>query len=155
MAKDYTVKRAFQGTVSKEDKTPQVIDTRAGQCHKFIVQFEGQEDKGWIQILRKIENGASKPVTEGEVLYGDLTENNYGKWDFKRMQRPDGQFAPKQGPAPAQNGSKTLEDKIDHLTALIENFLRTQGVGATTTEANTKSFDDIDDAPVDFSELDI
>lgn len=158
MAKDYTVSQAFLGT-EQGTKDPQIIKTKAGDCHKYLVKFEGEEGKGWIQILRKIENGASTPVEKGNVLYGSLSENNWGKYDFKREQRPEGQAAPqassRQSSAPASvtdNGG--LEAKIDYLTTLVENFLQSQGHDVTQPATSQASAPTDDDAPVDLNELD-
>lgn len=154
MAKNYVVSRAFRGSVSKEDKTPQVIQTKAGDCHKYMVQFEGEEDKGWIQILRKIENGDSRPVEKGDVLYGSLSENNWGKYDFKREQRPEGQPAPQTGSskaAPSSGGS--VDKKLDYIISLLENANQFQGHDEGRTTIGDISPTDIDDGPVDLSSL--
>ena len=158
MAKDYTVAKAFLGT-EQGTKDPQVIKTQAGDCHKYLVQFEGEESKGWIQILRKIdENGASQSVDKGQVLYGSLSENNWGKYDFKRMQRPEGQAAPAQAAkpaasAPAQSNSG-VEAKLDYIISLLENGANFQGDDTAPAEPSQKGSPVDDEAPVDLNELD-
>ena len=158
MAKDYTVSNAFLGT-EQDTKDPQIIKTKAGDCHKYLVKFEGEEDKGWIQILRKLENGQSNAVEKGDVLYGSLSENNWGKYDFKREQRPEGQAAPQgQGrpaasAAPAQTNSG-VEAKLDYIISLLENGANFPSNDAPATTASPKSAPVDDDAPVDLDELD-
>lgn len=159
MAKDYTVKGAFKGSVSKEDKTPQVISTKAGDCHKYLVQFEGEESKGWIQILRKLDDsGNSNSIEKGDVLFGSLSENNWGKFDFKREQRPEGSPAPvnqraQTSSAPQVSGS--LEQKVDQILEGVE-LLKAHFLGATTAaQGRTDTvLEDIEDGPADLSEID-
>ena len=157
MAKDYTVAQAFLGT-EQGTKDPQIIKTKAGDCHKYLVKFEGEEDKGWIQILRKIENGASTPVEKGNVLYGSLSENNWGKYDFRREQRPEGQAAPQgQGrPAASAQSQNTsgVEAKLDYIISLLENRGNFQGDDTPATATSPASAPTDDDAPVDLNELD-
>lgn len=156
MAKDYTVAQAFQGT-EQGTKDPQIINTKAGVCHKYLVKFEGEEDKGWIQILRKIDNGMSTPVEKGDVLYGSLSENNWGKFDFKREQRPEGQQAPSQAPrqssAPAASSSN-VEAKLDYIISLLENGGNFRSNDTAATAPSQASAPTDDDAPVDLNELD-
>lgn len=159
MAKDYTVAQAFQGT-EQGTKEPQVIKTKAGDCHKYLVKFEGEEDKGWIQILRKLdENGASQSVDKGDVLYGSLSENNWGKYDFKREQRPEGQAAPAKAQgrpaasAPAQTNSG-VEAKLDYIISLLENGSNFRSDDAPATAPSQAGPQSDDDAPVDLNELD-
>lgn len=160
MAKDYTVAQGFLGT-EQGTKDPQIIKTRAGDCHKYLVKFEGEEDKGWIQILRKLdENGASNEVAKGDVLYGSLSENNWGKFDFKRQQRPEGQAAPaKASAAPAQRAQSTpsnsgVEAKLDYIISLLENGNNFRSDDAPATAPSQAGPQSDDDAPVDLEELD-
>lgn len=159
MAKDYTVAQGFLGT-EQGTKDPQIIKTKAGDCHKYLVKFEGEEDKGWIQILRKLDdNGASTPVEKGDVLYGSLSENNWGKYDFKREQRPEGQAAPTKSAAPAQRAQSTpsntgVEAKLDYIISLLENGANFRSNEPTTATPSKASPQDDDDALVDLEELD-
>lgn len=157
MAKEYIVEKAFQGSVSKEDKTPVVIKTKAGDCHKYLVKFKGEGDKGWIQILRKITDGESEPVSEGDSFYGDLAENNWGKYDFHRQRRPEGQLPPQNAKSQKSSGVATsnvgnLEAKLDYIIGILEHarwFVPNE-------VEKPKDFvpETIDDKPVDLSELD-
>ena len=156
MAKDYTVAKAFLGT-EQGTKEPQIIKTKAGDCHKYLVQFAGEESKGWIQILRKLDNGVSNAVKEGDVLYGSLSENNWGKFDFKREQRPEGQAAPAQAQsrpaAPAQTNSG-VEAKLDYIISLLENGGNFRSDDAPATAPSQAGSQSDDEAPVDLDELD-
>ena len=154
MAKDYTVTQAFLGTVSKEDKTPTVVQSKAGPCHKYIFKVEGQEVDGWLNTIRKIdENGNSKPLNQGDTVYGDVIENNWGKAQFEKGQKP---YTPGQAPeqpsqrttAPAPQETTELEAKVDYLINLFENFLDSKA----GTEPSQNSKND-EDGPVDLSEI--
>ena len=151
MSAEFTVTRAFQGM--QEDKvTPEVINTKAGPCHKVIFQLEGHKE--WFNMLRKIdENGQSQELKVGDKVYGDVALNNYGKKQFTRAQRPQDGSQPAR-PLP-QQPSGSLEDKIDYLTGLVENFLNDQkGAYETTKKQADVSPTDIDDGPVDLSQID-
>lgn len=158
MPKVFKVEKAFQSTVSKEDKTPQVITTKGGEMHKYMVQFENQAIPGWIGILKKPGNA----VNEGDEMYGVLEENEWGKPQFTRMQLPqDGSVklnsgAPSTSNAPqaapnAPQASGELEAKVDYLISLVENFLESQGV-AKPKPANKGL--EADDQPINLDELD-
>lgn len=161
MPKVFAVEKAFLSTVSKEDKTPQVVETKGGEMHKYMVQFKDQSIPGWIGILKKPGNA----VNEGDEMYGVLEENNWGKPQFTRMQLPqDGSVVLKTaGSAPASSQaasgpSKTqpsgdLETKVDYIISLLENFLDSQGVAKPQAAAQRPSTDD-GEAPVDLSEID-
>lgn len=141
MGQIYKVSKAFQST-DKETKQPQVIKTQGGDMHKYMVQVDGQPVPGWISILKKPGNA----INVGDELYGSITENNWGKPQFNREQRPDG-YTPssKAQPSQAPVGNSRLEEKIDYLTVLVESMAgKKQDV--TPTE--------VDDEPVDLSQLD-
>ena len=151
MAKDLKVAKAFQSTVSKEDKTPQVVQTRGGEMHKFMVQFEGRND--WIGILKKPGN----VVNAGDSLYGNIIEDGqWGKPEFKGEQKPFGEAPAPQASAPraaTTQPSGTVEEKLDYLISLVENFLESQGSAKRTSTTTDTVLEDVDDGPVDLSEL--
>lgn len=161
MPKIYTVEKAFLSTVSKEDKSPQVVQTKGGEMHKYMVQFEDQPIKGWIGILKKPGN----KVSEGDEMYGVIEENNWGKPQFTRMQLPqDGSItlktsnsAPAASQAPSApklaSPSSETEDKLDYIISLLENFLDVKDKREAQTGTD-ESPSDIDDGPVDLSQLD-
>lgn len=140
MSKDITVAKAFQST-DRDTKEPQVVNTKGGEMHKYMVQFEGRKD--WIGILKKPGN----EVKAGDTMYGDIIEDGqWGKPEFKKAERPFGAAA--QSATPVASGD--LEAKIDYLTSLVENFLeRQEGRGADKASPT----DTPDDVPVDLSEL--
>lgn len=162
MPKVFVVEKAFLSTVSKEDKSPQVINTRGGEMHKYMVQFKDQSIPGWIGILKKPGNA----VKEGDEMYGVLEENNWGKPQFTRMQLPqDGSVTLKRGGDSQSSSQQTtaptksqpageLEDKIDYLISIVENFLESQGAKKQAASSGNESYQDIDDGPVDLSQLD-
>lgn len=149
MPQVWKVSKAFLSTVSKEDKTPQVIKTQGGDMHKFMVQVEGQPIDGWLGILKK----PGFEVKQGDELYGDIVENNWGKPQFNRAQRPDGFVGGTAGPAPKAQGVPA-GDRLEYLISLVENFLKSQGADVPATKAGDVSVTDIDDKPVDLSQLD-
>lgn len=166
MPKVFTVEKAFLSTVSKEDKTPQVVNTQGGEMHKYMVQFKDQPVPGWIGILKKPGN----EVKVGDELYGVVEENNWGKPQFTRMQLPqDGSVklnsgapapqaaAPRSNSAPAPTTSGDTDAKLDYIIRILEN-------ARWFVDPNTKVplgkegpkdtvIDNIDDKPVDLSEL--
>ena len=83
MPQVWKVSKAFQST-NRETGEPDVIKTKGGDMHKFMVQVENQPVDGWLQLLKKIGN----KVEKGDELYGDIVENNYGKPQYVRADRP-------------------------------------------------------------------
>lgn len=167
MPQEFTVTKGFQGT-EQETKAPSVINTKAGPCHKYLFQVAGQPVPGWMQLLRKINpDGTSNPIKEGDKLYGSIAENNWGKPEFTKAQRPDGapavQSSTQPGQAPAvpsfaaAPATSELEAKVDFIISLLENFLdsrngvqQTEPAGPATSPTNN----DGDEAPVNLQSLD-
>ena len=152
MAQTFIVDKAFLST-DQNTKEVQVIKTPGGEMHKYMVQVKDQPVKGWFSVLKKPGN----EVKPGDELYGEIVENNWGKPQFNRAQKPYGNDAPRQS-APTQATSSqpagSVEEKLDYLISLVENFLDAQE-GRTNSQAGTDTFPtDIDDGPVDLSSLD-
>lgn len=149
MPQVWKVKKAFQST-NRETGEPDVIKTQGGDMHKFMAQVEGQPVDGWLQILKKPGN----ELKVGDELYGDIVENNWGKPQFNRAQRPQegygAQPAPQGQPA-AQAGGVTNEAimaELKYIRGILENQFRpTQAAGATEGPQD-------DDGPVDLTQLD-
>lgn len=143
MSKDIKVTKAFQST-DRDTKEPQVVNTKGGEMHKYMVQFEGRSD--WIGILKKPGN----EVKAGDVLFGDIIEDGqWGKPEFKKGEKPFGAAA--QGAASTTVASGDLEAKIDYLTSIVENFLE-HFEGRAGTQTTTPANTDLD-GEVDLSEL--
>lgn len=153
MPQVWKVSRAFQST-NRDTKEPDIIKTQGGDMHKYMVQVEGQPIDGWLQILKKPGNA----VNQGDELYGDIVENNWGKPQFNRAQRPQEGFGGgQQASAPRQASSQpsgSVEEKLDYLISLVENFLDAQEGRGQAQTADNKVPTDIDDGPVDLSSLD-
>lgn len=153
MPQVWKVSKAFQST-NRDTKEPDVVKTQGGDMHKYMVQVEGQPIDGWLQILKKPGNA----VKQGDELYGDIVENNWGKPQFNRAQRPQEGFGGgQQSAAPRQASSQpsgSVEEKLDYLISLVENFLDAQEGRGRTQEATDNVPTDIDDGPVDLSQLD-
>lgn len=151
MAQTFIVDKAFLST-DKNTKEVQVINTPGGEMHKYMVQVKNQPIQGWFSVLKKPGN----EVKPGDELYGEIVENNWGKPQFNRAQKPYGNDAPRQS-APAQATSSqpsgNMEEKLDYLISLVENFLDAQGVGVNPKKTVDTVPTDIDDGPVDLSQL--
>lgn len=143
----WTVTKAFQGKAKDSDE-PEVVPTKGGDAHKWLVQVENQPVAGWFSVLKKPGN----TVEVGSQLYGTIEENNWGKAQFTRMQEPqDGSRPAATNAAPKQsNGNRSTDEKLDYIISLLENRFR-----ATSERRADVSPEDIDDKPVDLSELDI
>ena len=151
MAQTFIVDKAFIST-DQNTKEVQVINTPGGEMHKYMVQVKNQPIQGWFSVLKKPGN----KVKPGDELYGEIVENNWGKPQFNRAQKPYGNDAPRQS-APRAASSQpvgSLEDKLDYLISLVENFLESQGVGVNPKKTVDEGPTDIDDGPVDLSSLD-
>ena len=142
MAKVYTVTKAFQST-DKDTKEPQVINTKGGEMHKFMVQVADQPVAGWLSILKKPGN----VVNEGDELYGFIDENQWGKPNFTAAQRPEGMqlktsnSKPSSTPAPSGISTDLIHDKLDEILRLL------RGVDEPVIVPNTES------EPVDLEKL--
>jgi len=158
MSQVYTVEKAFQSTVSKEDKTPQVVQTKGGDMHKYMVQVEGQGTSDWLGILKKPGN----VVTVGDEMYGDLVTNQWGKLQFNRAQMPQDGSVRLNTAAPAAPAARALQapaaqpngeqgDKLDYIISMLENFLESKGIAKPEAGADGPQSDD---GPVDLSEID-
>lgn len=158
MAKFYKVSKAFQATVSKEDKTP-VTDDHGNV--KFMFQVENQGKEGWMSLQRK-PGGTLEP---GDYVYGIVDEWDNGKAKFVRQQVPDGveypADAPKRPATPAEGAaavdakedftqgvvSEITQDKLDYIIGLLEAISEVVGAPAaqpSTTAPGSPDLDDLD-----------
>ena len=144
MPQVWKVSKAFQST-NRETGKPDVIKTKGGDMHKFMVQVENQPVDGWLQLLKKVGN----KVSVGDELYGDIVENNYGKPQFVRADRPQEVSANN-----SQNNVQwtgELDSKLDYLIAMVENFLDAQD---SKEQSATNKSSQGDDALADLTQLD-
>lgn len=159
MAREYKVVKAFQGK-DRETGEPEVVQTKGGGMHKFLVQVEDQPVQGWMNILKK----PGHEVKVGDILYGDVVENNWGKPQFNRSQRPDGNYGggqTQQSARPQPQGDVSrLEQKVDYIIRILESarwFVdpgQNVPLGKEGPKQQDVVLDDIDDKPVDLSEID-
>jgi hypothetical protein len=161
MAQEYKVSKAFQGK-DKETNQPEVVNTKAGPCHKYLFQVD--EQIGWFNTLRKINpDGKSNPLKEGDTVYGDFAENNYGKLAFVKAQRPFQAGAqttapqysgtvPQKSAAASADPTTELEAKVDYVISLLENFLSVED--AKKQPGDTKPVANDDDAPLNLDDID-
>ena len=144
MPQVWKVTKAFQST-NRDTGEPDVIKTRNGNMHKFMVQVEDQPIDGWLQLLKKV----GSKVQKGDELYGDIVENNWGKPQFVRADRPQEVSANN-----SQNNVQwtgELDSKLDYLIAMVENFLDAQD---SKEQSATNKSSQGDDAPADLTQLD-
>lgn len=148
MAQTFIVDKAFLST-DRDTKEVQVINTPGGEMHKYMVQVKNQPIQGWFSVLKKPGN----EVKPGDELYGEIVENNWGKPQFNREQKPFGNDAPRQSAPQASQPSGDTEAKLDYIISLLENFLDAQGGRANSQAGADTVAKDIDDGPVDLSQL--
>lgn len=156
MAKFYKVSKAFQATVSREDKTP-VVDDHGNV--KFMFQVENQGKEGWMSLQRK-PGGTLEP---GDYVYGIVDEWDNGKAKFVRQQVPDGveypADAPKRPVAPSQPSggedwtsnlsTELAHDKLDYIIGLAEAIADKLGAEAQpSTTAPSSGSPDLDDLDI-------
>lgn len=152
MPQVWKVKKAFQSS-NRETKEPDVVKTQGGDMHKWMAQVEGQPVDGWLQILKKPGN----ELSEGDELYGDIVENNWGKPQFNRANRPQemqggAPAAPAAAPAPQNSGNASndaIMAELKYIRGLLENQFR---VAPAAGPAQSPASDD-GDGPVDLTQL--
>ena len=156
MAQEYTVTKAFQATVSKEDKTPKSFQSHGNTLYVWKVQLAGVA--GWINVNKQEGN----EVKEGDTLYGDVVPNQWNTgFDFKGAQRPLDGSQPQSAPV-AQSAPQTpqtapthptegvtQDDKLDYIIGMLEDLrdLRNDAVKAFP-EAPTEPSTDLDDLDI-------
>lgn len=113
MAKFYKVSKAFQATVSKEDKTPQVDEH--GNI-KFMFQVENQGKEGWMSLQRK----AGSTLEAGDYVYGIVDEWEGGKAKFVRQQVPEGTEYP--ADAPKRSASTATASQTEKETSSLSTI---------------------------------
>lgn len=137
MAQEYTISNVYP--VMKQDKVTQSsFEAHGNTLFKWRLFFEGVD--GHYVTNRKEDN----PPQKGDVVYGELTKDQFGNDTFKSESRPLGEL-PSQPRQPQQSQSSgELEEKVDYLITLVEQLV--EGRRDTVLE-------DIDDKPIDLSEI--
>ena len=139
MAQDIKVAKAFQATVSKEDKTPKTFVNKAGQTlFVWKVQFEGRND--WINVNKQEGN----EIKAGDIMYGNIVEEQ-APWGtvhaFKGEQRPLDVPAPH---SKSGTSSNSLEGKVDRILGLVEKLNGERDEALTVFGDIATSVDDLD-----------
>lgn len=154
MAKVFTISKAFQSK-NRDTGELDVVKTDNGEFHKFMFQVEGQNKPGWMQKLVKV--GSTLEV--GDELYGIIDEWDNGNAKWQKVDKPadiqlkrgSGAAQPARAQSSQPNGS--VEEKLDFIISMLENFLNTQkGAKPAQRQADTV-LEDIDDGPIDLSGL--
>ena len=146
MAKFYKVSKAFQATVSKEDKSP-VIDQYGNV--KYMFQVENQGKDGWMSILRK----EGSTLAPGDYVYGIVDEWDNGKAKFVKQQVPEGvdypadapKRTPAAAPAPTTEEEGSIHEKLDYIIGILEEMTIPENIKEVLPGAK----------PVSLAELDI
>lgn len=135
MAQEYTISNVYP--VMKQDKVTQSsFEAHGNVLLKWRLFFEGQD--GHYVTNRKEDNAPVK----GDVVYGELTKDQFGNDTFKSESRPLGELPTQRAPQASQSTGE-LETKVDYLISLVEILA---GKKDTIVE-------DIDDRPIDLSEI--
>lgn len=123
MSQAYKVSQAFQATVSKEDKTPKVVEINGHKFNAWKVKLDGQSDKGWINVNKQPGN----EIKPGDELYGDVVEVNgkFGSfYNFKSASKPLGGLPASQNATdetPSAISTELIHDKLDYIISFLEN----------------------------------
>lgn len=152
MSQAYKVAQAFQATVSKEDKTPKVVEFDGHTFNAWKVKLDGESGKGWINVNKKPGN----EIAPGDELYGDIVQidGKFGTfYNFKSASRPLGD-APASQPAasaPAEDFtqgvvSELTQDKLDYIIGLCEGIA--EKLGAEPIANQTAAAPDLDDLDI-------
>ena len=143
MAQEYQVTKAFQATVSKEDKTPKSFTNKAGQT-LFVWKVQVAGNSNWININKQEGN----VINPGDSIYGDIVPNQWNTgFDFRGEQRPLGQAPASSGSAPltpAPAGSSSLEAKVDRILEVVEKLNGERDEALTVFGDTATSVDDLD-----------
>lgn len=154
MSQVYVVSNSMRA--KDKDGNPKVWNSNYGPFDVWNVYFEGDDTK--YQVNKKEGFGG---YAKGQEVFGTATKGQYGG-QFKQEQAPEGmqlsggsqpaaQAAPK---AQATNSNGTVDEKLDYIIGMLEAHF--QGESAPRRQENRDvSPTDIDDGPVDLSQLDI
>jgi hypothetical protein len=154
MSQAYKVAQAFQATVSKEDKTPKVVEFDGHTFNAWKVKLDGHSDKGWINVNKKPGN----EITAGDELYGDINQvdGKFGTfYNFKSASRPLGD-----APAPSQAASaptttaqqgeldELTQDKLDYIIGMLEQLNSPELANVQKVIPGAKAAVDLDDLDI-------
>ena len=136
MAQEYTISNVYP--VMKADKVTQsFFEAHGNKLMKWRLFFDGVE--GHYVTNRKEDN----PPQKGDVVYGELTKDQFGNDTFKSESRPLGELPTPRASQPAQSSGE-LEAKVDYLITLVESLVENR---------RDTVLEDIDDKPIDLSEI--
>lgn len=155
MPQEYQVVKAFQATVSREDKTPKSFVNKAGQ-QLFVWKVQINGVQGWIDVNKQ----AGNVINAGDTIFGTLEPNQWNTgYVFKGAQRPMNNvqapqtgFSPQMVQSPIQrpqtpqtaSTSVTIDDKLDAIIDMLlqlQQLLPSQGnqtVAAPTVQDSTE-----------------
>lgn len=135
MAQEYTISNFYP--VMKKDGSQSTFTAHGNELFKWRLFFEGVE--GHYVTNRKGDNAPEK----GDVVYGELGQDQFGNATFKSESRPLGELPARKAVPVNDEG---LEEKVDYLIGLVEAIAEKVSVSDTVLQ-------DIDDKPIDLSDI--
>lgn len=136
------------------DGNPKSWESQYGTFEVWNVYFKDDDTK--YQVNKKEGFGG---YTRGQQVYGSLTTSQYGG-QFKQEQAPDDMHL-SSGTSPSPSAQATTSkpsadqgDKLDYIISLLENFLDSKSSKTVAPKTADTIVTDIDDKPVDLSEID-
>lgn len=149
MGQYYTVTKAFK---SKNQETGELdVDEHGNQ--KWLFQVEGQQSPGWMNVKRK----AGAEVKPGDQVYGRVESWPNGKAKFVREQPPR-EDGPRQVSGSKPASTTSLERKVDYIIAVLEasRWFVDPNKKTPLGQEGPKDVapEDIDEGPVDLSQID-
>lgn len=154
MSQVYVVSNSMRA--KDRDGNPKVWNSQYGDFDVWNVYFQGDENK--YQVNKKPGFGG---YAKGQEVYGTATLGQYGG-QFKQEQAPEGMqlsgggqpaAQPTAQPQQSNNSNGTVDEKLDYIIGMLEAHF--QGNGSAGTQANRDTVvEDIDDKPIDLSQID-
>lgn len=134
MPQEYQVVKAFQATVSREDKTPKSFVNKAGQ-QLFVWKVQINGVQGWVDVNKQ----AGNQINPGDTLYGSIGPNQWNtgyiftaaQRPMNNVQAPQTGFSPQVVQSPIQrpqtpqtaSTSVTIDDKLDAIIDMLQQLV--------------------------------
>lgn len=135
MAKEYTVSNAYPA-IAKATGEQRSFEAHGNKLFVWRLFFEGLD--GYYLTNRKADNAPKK----GDVVYGEVGEDQFGNATFKSESRPLGQLPTK----PTATTTNDNDEKLDYIITLLEQIANRIGINDIVLEG-------IEDKPIDLSEI--
>jgi hypothetical protein len=136
-AQEYVISNAYPA-IAKATGAHKFFEAHGNKLFVWRLFFEGRE--GYCMTNRKEDN----PPQKGDTVYGVIGEDQFGNATFKSESRPMGMLPARKPDSTPTSGE--LEAKVDYLITLVEGLAEHAGIKDVVLE-------DIDDGPIDLSEI--